>query len=166
MKNIVTCALLLLICCYGYAQKIDMRVVYTTGGTLPKDGETVKALEFKIAAETSFISGSGTAVGKAIPGKLFIKKDIDSSANPLFRRLVMGQHFPSIVFDYYDDKNTNYYSITITEAFVTNLEFLTPECPSCLKLENLIGFVFKTIKLEDKIKKTSITWDIAQARIL
>lgn len=166
MKFIVTCALLLLIGCFGYAQKIDMRIVYTTGGTLPKDGETVKALEFKIAAETTTTTGGGAAVGKAIPGKLFVKKDIDSSANPMFRRLVMGQFFPSIVFDYYDDKNTNYYSITITEVFVTNLEFLTPECPSCLKLENLIGFVFKTIKLEDKIKKINTTWDIAQMRIL
>jgi len=150
---------------FGNAQKIVMRVGYTQGGTPTETGEVVKALEFKIAAAVTYGTGTGASVGKAQPGTLFIKKDIDSSANPLFRRLVMGQSFPSIVFDYYDDKNTNYYSITITEAFVTNLEFLTPECPSCLKLENLIGFVFKTIKLEDKIKKTNIIWDISLMRI-
>lgn len=143
-----------------------MRVVYTQGGALPETGEVVKALEFKIAAAVTYGAGTGASVGKAQPGTLFIKKDIDSSANPFFRRIVQGVQSPTIVFDYFDNKNVNYYSITITDAFVTNIEFLTPECPSCLKLENLIGFVFKTIKLEDKIKKINTTWDIAQMRIL
>jgi type VI protein secretion system component Hcp len=144
----------------NYAQKIMMRVSYAKPAAYG-DAEEIRALEFKINAAVSYTSGSGAAVGKPMPSELVVKKNVDSTTNGIFRKIIQGTFFPFVKIEYYDKNDLNYYTITITDAFVTQLYFLSPECPSCIKLEHQLGFVFKTLKIEDKINNTNTTWDIS-----
>lgn len=86
-------------------------------------------------------------MGKPIPGNLLIKKDIDSSTAEFFKRMAQGKGFAEISFEYIKagSKPDKTYIITIYEAFLTQLQWLTPECPGCLNLEHQVGFVFKKI---------------------
>lgn len=144
----------------GVAQKILMKI---TSVTAPA-GEEVKALEFQINATTNFTSGSGAAVGKPVPGSLMIKMPTNTSTSEMFKKIVMGTSIPEVVFEYYDASNTLYYTITITNAFLTQLYWLSPECPTCLKLEQQLGFVFKTMKTVDA-NGVTLTWDITKLTI-
>jgi type VI protein secretion system component Hcp len=105
------------------AQKIVMKITGVTG----TNGESVKALEFKIDAETSYGVG-GISVGKPVPGILLIKKDADTSSSEFIRKIVGGFHFPEVVFEYIsivNEKPVKTYIITLTEAFVTGFQLLT-----------------------------------------
>lgn len=124
--------------------------------------EEIKALEFKMDAEVSYLKGTGVSVGKPLPGQLILKKNIDSTTNGFFRKMITGTFLPFVQIDYSDKNNLNYYSITLTDVFVTQLYFLSPECPTCIKLEHQVGLVFSTIKIEDKINNTTSTWDITK----
>lgn len=164
MKYLLTCVLLALINIYGNSQKITIRFGWTAGGSLPKDGEIIKAMEFKVDAPVSTGTG-GTTIGKASPSEILVKKNVDSSSTFLLRRIVAGTFIPTVVIDYSDDKDVIYYTVTITDAFVTKVDFLTPECPGCLSFENVVGFSARTIKLEDKKRNYNVIWNIAENKI-
>ncbi len=144
------------------AQKIIMKVSGTTG----VNGEEVRALEFGIESPTNFLSGSGVSVGKAVPGSLKVKKNNDKSTSNLFKNLIKGVHFQEVSFEYYDGSNVLYYVITLSTAFVNKILWLSPECPTCLKLEHQVEFVFAKMKTEDKINNITLTWDVEKQTIL
>ncbi|MGZ8511625.1 MAG: hypothetical protein ACXWWA_14660 [Chitinophagaceae bacterium] len=78
----------------------------------------------------------------------------------IFFRPSQGKSIPEVIFEYYDAGNKLYYSITLTNAYLTQLGWLTPECLNCLKLELQAGFVFKTYKTFDAATGMKVTWDI------
>lgn len=160
-RIIVLLSILLAISAGAHAQKIMMKVSYARPAVYG-DAEEIRALEFKMNAAVTYTSGAGASVGKAIPGELIIKKNTDSTTTALFRKMVGGTNYPFVQIEYFDKNNLNYYSITLTDVYVTQLYFLSPECPTCIKLEHQVGLVFSTIKIEDKINNTSSTWDIAR----
>ncbi|HSC52526.1 MAG TPA: type VI secretion system tube protein Hcp [Phnomibacter sp.] len=151
------------------AQKILMKIPAVT----PTAGEEILALEFGIEAETSYLNGAGAAVGKPIPSKLTIKKRVGQSTDDFFKNIVKGTHFNYIVFEYYDKQNVLYYTITLGSAtdaalqgvFLTEAKWLSPECPTCVGLEQQFSFVSKGIVMEDKITNTKLSWNIAQMTI-
>lgn len=146
----------------------SQKIVIKIAGITPTNGELVKALEFKTEADVTYTTGGGAAVGKALPGKLLIKKDLDTTTSEFLRRIVTGVHFPEVVFEYISDNNSKpitTYIITLTNAFVTEIQWLTPECPGCLALEHQVGFVFTKIKFDDPIRKKVITYNVPQNKI-
>lgn len=144
------------------AQKILMKITGVTAAA----GEEVRALDFRIDVESSYVKGAGVTLGKPLPDSLIIKKSVDKSTNDLLRKIVQGSNYPEVIFEYYDNNNLNYYTITLTNVFATSLYWLSPECPTCLKLEHQISFIMSTIKMDDKVNKTITTYDIANNRIL
>ena len=147
---------------YCIAQKIIMKIASSTA----QFGEEVRALEFQINADPpSTIYGPG----KAQPGTLMIKKTNDVSTGALFNGIVKGTIIPEVLFEYYDTditiNKTPYYTITLGNANVLQLYWLSPECPTCLKLEHQVGFVFKTMKTVDNVTGQTRLWNIATGTI-
>jgi type VI protein secretion system component Hcp len=153
---------LLTLCGFSFGQKIIMKIPSVT----KPGGEEVRVLEFQINAETSFLKGTGAAVGKPTPGSLIIKKTNNQSGNTLLKYIAQGRAIPEVTFEYADASNVVYYIITISNAFLTQLHWLSPECATCPKLEQLVGFVFKTLKTTDVASGTTATWDIATGTVL
>ena len=137
-------------------QNILMKISSVTAAA----GEEVRTLDFQINAASSWTKGGGASVGKPNPTNLIIKKPNNKSTSDLFKSIGQGKSIPEIIFEYYDTANKLYYSITLTNVFLTQLNWLTPECPTCLKLELQVGFVFKTYKTFDVASGMKVTWDI------
>lgn len=141
------------------AQKIVMKIK----GLTPTEGEPVNALEFKGNAETSWEKGSGPSVAKPSPTSFLIEKDLALFTHEITKKILTGSFFEEITFGYFDQDNPKspYYELTIVNVFATQVHFLSPECPTCLNLENQFGFVFKKITLDDKENKKTLIWDIS-----
>ena len=137
-------------------QNILMKIPSITAAA----GEEVRTLDFQINAASSWTKGGGASVGKPNPTNLIIKKPNNKSTSELFKSIGQGKSIPEIIFEYYDTANKLYYSITLTNVFLTQLNWLTPECPTCLKLELQVGFVFKTYKTFDVASGMKVAWDI------
>jgi len=145
---------------------MGQQILMKIGSVTAADGEQVKALEFQVTAPSTFSGGGGAGHGKAIPGYLSIKKDNGKSTTSFLKDIVDGSHLPEVIFEYYkaSDKEP-YYTITLTDALITQLYWLSPECPTCLKLEMQVGFVFKKYKTFDAESGQTITWDIQAGAI-
>jgi type VI protein secretion system component Hcp len=152
---------LLTLCGLSFGQKIVMKIPSITKA----GGEDVRMLEFQINTETSYLKGTGASVGKPTPGSLIIKKTNNQSGNTLLKYIAQGKSIPEVTFEYSDASNVVYYTITISNAFLTQLHWLSPECATCPKLEQQVGFVFKTLKTTDVASGTTVTWDIATATV-
>jgi type VI protein secretion system component Hcp len=139
-----------------YSQKILLKI----GDLTATDGEEVKALEWKVDAPSSWVLGGGVSIGKPAGGILTIKYDHNKSGDAIFRRITTGASFPEVLIEYYDATDLLYYSIKLTDAFVTQYYHLSPECPGCLKLEHQVSFVYKTVTLTDPINETITTWNV------
>lgn len=128
-------------------------------------GEEVKALDFRINAASSYLKGGGASVGRPAPDSLIIKKAVDKSTNDFLKKIVQGAGYQEVIFEYYDNANVNYYTITLTGALLTSLYWLSPECPTCLRLEHQVSFVMSTVKMEDKINKSILTYNIGASTV-
>ena len=156
-KSVAAVIIFLLLSFYCNAQKILMKA----GASTDPAGEEVRAFEFGITSPSNFTSGSGASIGKAVPGNIKIKKNAGKSTSDFFKNIVKRTAIPQVIFEYYDASNILYYTITISNVLITNLLWLSPECPSCLKLEHEIDFVFKTIKTDDLISGVTLTYDVS-----
>ena len=145
----------------GIAQKILMKI----GSVTAAGGEEVRALEFQINASTNWTSGGGASVGKPNPGNLMIKKTNNNSTSELFKFIAQGSAFPEVIFEYYDASDILYYTITLSDVYVTQMHWLSPECPTCLKLEQQVGFVFKIYKTTDVATGVSVIWNIPSGTV-
>ncbi len=155
-----TLFLLLIILMITSSQSIGQNILMKIPSITAAAGEEVRTLDFQINAASSWTKGGGASVGKPNPATLIIKKPNNKSTSDLFKSIGQGKSIPEIIFEYYDAANKLYYSITLTNVFLTQLNWLTPECPTCLKLELLVGFVFKTYKTSDVASGTKVIWDI------
>ena len=126
-------------------------------------GEEVRAVEFKITAATTWANGGGVSVGKPKPGDFVIKKTNNTSTNELSKKILTGSAIPLVKFEYYsaaDDKQP-YFTITLKEVFVSNFFWLSPECPTCLKLEHQVAFVPKIFETFDAVTGKTVGYNIS-----
>ncbi len=123
-------------------------------------GEEVRALDFRVTAPVA-TGGTGTSTGKAVPADLIIKKNQSASTSDFFKKIVQSGTYPSVIFEYYSATDELYYRITISNVKLTQLFWLSPECPSCLKLKHQVGFTFNAYKTEDLVTGTVVSWNIA-----
>jgi type VI protein secretion system component Hcp len=147
---------LLMICSHMMAQRILLKIDAITA----PDGEEVRALEFKIRAATSWQLGGGVSVGKAKFDSLIIKKTNNTSTNDLFKSILTGKAYPVVMLEYYDASETLYFTITLKNVYVSGFFWLSPECPTCLKLEHQAAFVFKQIETYDVVTGETVRFDI------
>jgi len=137
------------------AQKILLKIAAVTAAA----GEDVKAVEFKTESTMTWI-GSGSGQGKATIHELLIKKTNNTSTNELFKRVTFGTILPTVILEYYNASNVLYFTITLRQVFVTNFFFLSPECPTCLKLEHQVAFVPKQIETTDAVTGITFKFDV------
>ncbi len=144
------------------AQKILLKI-----GTITKKlGEEVKAVDFRVSSSTSFSSGGGISVGKPQFNSLLIKKVKDTSTNDIYKKLLSGANYPEVLLEYYDASNVLYFTITMKTVYITQFYWLSPECPTCIKLEHEIGFMPKTIETRDEITGTIVKYDLSSGSTL
>ena len=156
-RSLLPAFLIILISAFNSdAQKIVMKIPTLTD----KAGEEVRSLDFDLEAISSWTKGGGASVGKPNPGKLSVRKTNNKSTAEFFRNIVSGKSFPEISFEYYDQGQKLIYSMTVGNAYITEVNWLTPECNNCPKLEMKISMVFKTIELNDVLNGTKVKWDI------
>ena len=156
-RNFLSAFLILLISVFqADAQKIVMKIPSLTD----KAGEEVRSLDWNLEAESSGTKGGGASVGKPNPGKITIRKTNNKSTVEFFKNIVSGKSFPEISFEYYDQGQRLIYSITVANAYITEVNWLTPECNNCPKLEMRMEMVFKTVELNDVLNGTKSKWDI------
>lgn len=149
-------SLLILGACPASAQKILLKIASVTAAA----GEEVKAAELRADGSISW-SGGGAAVGKVSVKDFLIKKQNGTSSNDLFKKLLMGTAIPTVILEYYDASNTLYFTITLKTVFVTNFYWLSPECPTCLKLEHQVAFAPKQIETYDVATGVTVRYDLS-----
>jgi type VI secretion system secreted protein Hcp len=140
-------------------------------GYLGKDGWIeIGDWSWDVEAETSFMKGGGSAVGKPTPGALAFSHYYEKSSKGLFRNIIKGTHFEEL--ELHMCKQTGaatpepYFKLTAYSVFTTKVSTKGGEDGS---VSQDIECVFKKIKIEyfeqdDKGKLTSNnpwTWDIA-----
>ena len=142
------------------AQKIMMKVEGINLG----DGEVIKALEWKTNADITIGGSGGNSVAKANPGKLIVKKNSGKSTDFFLKKIVQGQPISLVEMSYFETNTSKdpYYTIKMENVYISDLFWLSPECPTCLQLEHQIGFVFSKITISDKINNLNTVWDVSQ----
>src|SRR5688572_11587882 len=137
------------------AQKILMKIT----GISAVAGEEVSAVDFKFEA-TSTWGPTGVTAGtiKTIP--VLIKKSNGTSTNELHKKLSTGTGLtPNVVLEYYNESNVLYFRITMLNAIVSNFYWLSPECPTCIKLEHQIAFNPRRIETFDVSTGITVGFD-------
>lgn len=141
------------------SQKILLKIASVTAAA----GEEVKAAELRADGSISWsgAGGGGASVGKVSIKDLLIKKQNNTSTNDLFKKLLQGTAIPSVVIEYYDSNNTLFFTITLKTVYVTNFYWLSPECPTCLKLEHQVAFSAKQIETFDVATGITVKYDVS-----
>lgn len=141
------------------AQKILLKIASVTAMA----GEEVKAAELRGDGSISWsgTGGGGASVGKVSIKDMLIKKQNGTSTNELFKKLLQGTAIPVVVIEYYDSNNTLFFTITLKTVFVTNFYWLSPECPTCLKLEHQVAFAAKQIETYDVATGVTVKFDVS-----
>lgn len=125
-----------------------------------------------IEAETSFLKGSGAAVGKPTPGTLSISHYYDRASPVIMQKIVMGTHFADVwivmLKQTGDDsgKGQVYFGIHMKNAFVTKVSNKGGEDGS---VNQDVEMVCKEIEVGYKPQKQNgeldtqidFSWDIA-----
>ena len=148
--------IVLLISCQTTAQKILLKIgVVTAAG-----GEEVRAVDFKFD-NLSIVSGGGHTSGKVQASDLMIKKTNNTSTNDLFKKVLNGSRYPEVKLEYYDNANALYFTLTLKDVIVTQFYWLSPECPTCLKLEHQVAFAPLIIESLDSATGVKVTYNFA-----
>jgi type VI protein secretion system component Hcp len=157
MKKLIVLFISSLLLCGGVmAQKILLKI----GSVTATGGEEVRAVDFKFESPSNWTSG-GASVGAPKTYDLLVKKTNNTSSNELFKKLLTGVTIPEVVVEYYDAANVLYFKITLKMVLVSNFYWLSPECPSCLKLEHQVAFVPKQIETFDVSTGITIRYDVS-----
>lgn len=103
-----------------------------------------------IEAETSFLKGSGAAVGKPTPGTFSITHPFDTAAPEIMSRIVKGTHFAEVTVVMLkqtgaaDGKGEIYFGALMKSVFITKVSSKGGEDGS---VTQDVEFVFKDIGL-------------------
>lgn len=123
-----------------------------------------------VEAETNFMKGGGSSVGKATPGALTFTHYYDKSSKGLFKNIIRGTHFDEVELVMLKQTGKDapevYFSLIAYNAFTTKVSTKGGEDGS---VSQDVDMVFKKVKVEyyaqDNTGKLSTTnpwtWDIA-----
>ena len=139
------------------AQKILLKI----GSVTAAGGEEVRAVDFKFDNPSIVSGGAGHTSGKVEASDLMIKKTNNTSTNDLFKKVLNGSHYPEVKLEYYDNANALYFTITLKDVLVTQFYWLSPECPTCLKLEHQVAFAPLIIESLDGATGVKVTYNFA-----
>ncbi len=126
-----------------------------------------------IEAETSFLKGSGAAVGKPTPGTFSITHPYDTASPAIMNRIVLGTHFAEVQVVMLkqtgaaDGKGEIYFGVQMRSVFITKVSSKGGEDGS---VTQDVEFVFKDIALGYRPQKQdggldvqmNFGWDIAK----
>ena len=139
---------------------IAQRILLKIDGVTAPDGEEVRAVDFKVRATTSWSPG-GSSVGKARLDRFILKKTNNVSSNELFKAVLTAKAYPVVTLEYYDASEVQYFTITLKDVFVSTFFWLSPECPTCLKLEHQIAFAAKQIETADLLTGETLRYNVS-----
>lgn len=128
-----------------------------------------------IEAETSFLKGSGSAVGKPTPGSFSITKPYDTASPAIMKNIVMGTAFATVNVVMLkqtgaaDGKGEVYFAATFHNVFMTKVSSKGGEDGS---VSQDIEFVFKDASFGYKPQKNEgglgdamfFGWDISKMK--
>ena len=143
------------------AQKILLKI----GSVTAAGGEEVRAVDFKIDAATSWSLGGGPTVGVPKVHEFLVKKTSNVSSNDIYRKILQGASYPEVVLEYYNISDRLYFKITLREVYISNFYFLSPECPTCLELEQQVAFVPKQIESFDVATGVTVGYDVPERKV-
>ena len=90
-----------------------------------KGGFEVSAFDFDIEAETSFLKGTGAAVGKPTPGPLELDLALEAGLGQLLSKIVGGTSIKSVqlvgINSALQSSNKTVYDLRLNQVFVTSL---------------------------------------------
>jgi hypothetical protein len=165
LRTTIMIVFLLSFCADLFAQKILMK----GPAPIPAAGEEILALSCQMSTTPSFIGGGGGSQSKVSINDLVVKKKIGASTLPFFNKVTVGNGtIDYLKFEYLDETNKPYYIITIGSetvtadkgVLVTDLRWLSPECPTCVGMDQQVSFAFTSITIEDVIRKTKATYNV------
>lgn len=90
-----------------------------------KDGWIeISEFNWEVTAESSYLKGGGSAVGKAVPGIVSFKHYYDKSSPQILRNIVKGVHFEKIEFVFAKQTGKHplpqeYFRVELKNAFTT-----------------------------------------------
>lgn len=128
-----------------------------------------------IESETSFLKGSGAAVGKPTPGTFSITHPYDTASPAIMTRIVMGTHFEEVTVVMLkqtgasDGKGEIYFAAVMHSVFITKVSSKGGEDGS---VTQDVEFVFKDIGLGYRPQNQDgglgdqmpFAWDIAKMK--
>lgn len=136
------------------AQKIMLKADALTTGASTVRGYTnyseITSVQFGVDAETSYLKGTGPAVGKPTVREVTITKYVDVSSNKLWSKITAGIHTSLVEIVSLSDPDLELmHKIELKDAFVTsisasNVTGCTQGCPS---IAESYKFVFKAIRI-------------------
>ncbi len=154
-KVLLVCLMTLLLPFAGEAQKILLKITGITAAA----GEVVTAVDFKFEAFSTW-GPTGITSGTVKTFPVLIKKNHGTSTNELHKKLSTGTAFtPNVVLEYYDASKVMYFRITMLNAIVSNFYWLSPECPTCIKLEHQVAFNPRRIETFDVATGVTVGFD-------
>jgi type VI secretion system secreted protein Hcp len=126
-----------------------------------------------IEAETSFLKGGGSAVGKPTPGTLSFSHYFDLASPVIMKKIVSGTHFPEVTIEMLkqtgdkDGKMATYFQIKMKEAFITKVSTKGGEDGA---VNQDVEMVFKEVAVGYKAQKNAgglegsipFNWNIAK----
>lgn len=131
---------------------------------------------FDIESESSFLKGSGAAVGKPTPGSFSITKPYDKASPVIMQKIVMGTSFKEVHIVMLkqtgadDGKGEVYFGCTFHDVFMTKVSSKGGEDGA---VSQDVEFVFKDVAFGYKPQKNDGTldktmefgWDISKMKI-
>lgn len=127
-----------------------------------------------VTAETNFMKGGGSSVGKATPGELSFTHYYDTSSKGLFLNIIKGTHFEEVELVMLKqtgaDTPKEYFKLKAASVFTTEVSTKGSEDGS---VSQDVKCVFKKVTIEylaqDEKGKLSTTnpwtWDIAKMEV-
>jgi len=114
-----------------------------------------------IEAETSFLKGSGAAVGKPTPGTFSITHPFDTASPLIMTRIVQGTHFSKVTIVMLKQtgggKGEVYFAAVMSNAFITKVSSKGGEDGA---VTQDVEFVFKDIGISYSPQTQSGTLDV------
>ncbi|HRD83852.1 MAG TPA: type VI secretion system tube protein Hcp [Rubrivivax sp.] len=131
---------------------------------------------FTASADTSFLKGSGAAVGKPVPEAISVSKPFDKASPVIMKKLIQGTSFTKVYLVMLkqtgaeDGKGEVYFAMTFQDVFITKVDNKGGEDGG---VTQDIEFVCKTMATGYKPQKNTggldaaieLGWDISKMKI-
>lgn len=164
----------LLALCGGTAHAVDdlefLKMVSASGTILGEstskghEGWTaVDGISWKIEAETSFLKGTGAAVGKASPSIIRWHQALDTTVPSMYRHLVLGTHLDAATFDHVSPGSATgspYLSLGLKSVFFADLSMSTAGLSPAVVAKEF-ALTYNVVQADKTTKPITANWNIA-----